>query len=105
MMGAIFEEEKPRPLTLELETAKAMVLTAVNKAKQECGIPNFIMEGVIAEIHSQITSQAKVEMMNDFNLYIEEIKQEQKKKSNRGSSIAFLCHKRGSPLIFLSCFL
>lgn len=58
MMGAIFEEEKPRPLTLELETAKAMVLTAVNKAKQECGIPNFIMEGVIAEIHSQITSQA-----------------------------------------------
>lgn len=80
MIGAIFEEEKPRPLTLELETAKAMVLTAVNKAKQECGIPNFIMEGVIAEIHSQITSQAKVEMMNDFNLYIEEIKQEQEQK-------------------------
>ena len=76
MMGAIFEEEKPRPLTLELETAKAMVLTAVNKAKQECGIPNFIMEGVIAEIHSQITSQAKVEMMNDFNLYLDEIKKE-----------------------------
>lgn len=81
MIGAIFEEEKPKPLTLELETAKAMVLTAVNKAKQECGIPNFIMEGVIADIHSQITSQAKVEMMNDFNIYIEEIKQEQKKKS------------------------
>lgn len=80
MMGAIFEEEKPKPLTLELETAKAMVLTAVNKAKQECGIPNFIMEGVIADIHSQITSQAKVEMMNDFNLYIEEIKQEQEQK-------------------------
>ena len=80
MIGAIFEEEKPKPLTLELEIAKGMVLTAVNKAKQECGIPNFIMEGVIAEIHSQITSQAKVEMMNDFNLYVEEIKQGQKKK-------------------------
>lgn len=78
MMGAIFEEEKPRPLTLELETAKAMVLTAVNKAKQECGIPNFIMEGVIAEIHSQITSQAKVEMINDFNLYLEELKKEER---------------------------
>ena len=35
MIGAIFEEEKPRPLTLELETAQAMILTAVNKAKQE----------------------------------------------------------------------
>lgn len=76
MMGAIFEEEKPKPLTLELETAKAMVLTAVNKAKQECGIPNFIMEGVIADIHSQITSQAKVEMMSDFNLYLDELKKE-----------------------------
>lgn len=80
MMSAIFEEEKPRPLTLELETAKAMVLTAVNKAKQECGIPNFVMEGVIADIHSQITSQAKVEMMNDFNVYIEEIKQAKEKE-------------------------
>ena len=83
MMGAIFEEEKPKPLTLELETAKAMVLTAVNKAKQECGIPNFIMEGVIADIHSQITSQAKVEMMNDFNLYLDELKKEKEQDKEK----------------------
>ena len=83
MMGAIFEEEKPRPLTLELETAKAMVLTAVNKAKQECGIPNFIMEGVIAEIHSQITSQAKVEMMKAETYHIRQ-------------GIQFLSHRRVS---------
>ena len=83
MMGAIFEEEKPKPLTLELETAKAMVLTAVNKAKQECGIPNFIMEGVIADIHSQITSQAKVEMMNDFNLYLDELKKEKEQDNEQ----------------------
>jgi len=85
MMGAIFEEEKPKPLTLELETAKAMVLTAVNKAKQECGIPNFIMEGVIADIHSQITSQAKVEMMNDFNLYLDELKKEKEQDNEKES--------------------
>lgn len=83
MIGAIFEEEKPKPLTLELETAKAMVLTAVNKAKQECGIPNFIMEGVIADIHSQITSQAKVEMMNDFNLYLDELKKEKEQDNEK----------------------
>lgn len=83
MMGAIFEEEKPKPLTLELETAKAMVLTAVNKAKRECGIPNFIMEGVIADIHSQITSQAKVEMMNDFNLYLDELKKEKEQDKEK----------------------
>ncbi len=83
MMGAIFEEEKPKPLTLELETAKAMVLTAVNKAKQECGIPNFIMEGVIADIHSQITSQAKVEMMSDFNLYLDELKKEKEQDKEK----------------------
>lgn len=79
-MKAIFEEEKARPLTMELETAKGIILTAVNRANQECGIPSFIMEGVIAEIHSQVTSQAKVEMMNDFNLYLEELKKENEKK-------------------------
>lgn len=80
MIGAMFEEEKPKPLTMELETAKGIVLKAVNKAKQECGIPSFIMEGVIADIHAQITSQAKVEMMNDFNLYIEELQKEKEEK-------------------------
>lgn len=76
MMAMKFDEEKPRPLTMELETAKGIILTAVNKAKQECGIPNFIMEGIIADIHSQVTSQAKIEMMNDFNMYLEEMKKE-----------------------------
>lgn len=85
MIGMMFEEEKPRPLTMELETAKGMIVTAVNRAKQECGIPNFIMEGIIADIHSQITSQAKVEMMNDFNLYIEELKKnDDEKKEGKG---------------------
>lgn len=79
MMAMQFETEKPRPLTMELETAKGMILTAVNKAKQECGIPNFIMVGIIADIHSQVISQSKVEMMNDFNLYLEELKKEERK--------------------------
>lgn len=77
-MAMKFDEEKPRPLTMELETAKGMILTAVNKAKQECGIPNFIMEGIIADIHSQVTSQAKIEMINDFNMYLEELKKEER---------------------------
>ena len=79
MMGIQFEEEKPKPLTMELEKAKGMILTAVNKAKQECGIPNFIMEGIIADIHSQVISQAKIEMINDFNMYLEELKKEDEK--------------------------
>ena len=78
MMAMKFDEEKPRPLTMELETAKGMILTAVNKAKQECGIPNFIMEGIIADIYSQVTSQAKIEMINDFNMYLEELKKEER---------------------------
>lgn len=78
MMAMKFDEEKPRPLTMELETAKGMILTAVNKAKQEYGIPNFIMEGIIADIHSQLTSQAKIEMINDFNMYLEELKKEER---------------------------
>ena len=80
MMGVQFEEERPRPLTMELETAKGIILTAVNKAKAECGIPNFIMEGIIADIHSQVTSQSKVEMINDFNAYLEDVKKDMEEK-------------------------
>lgn len=79
-MGVKFEEERPRPLTMELETAKGIILTAVNKAKSECGIPNFIMEGIIADIHSQVTSQSKVEMINDFNAYLANVKKDMEEK-------------------------
>jgi hypothetical protein len=57
-----------------------MVLTAVNRAKQECGIPNFIMEGIIADIHSQVMSQAKIELLNDINLYIKEKEEKEEKE-------------------------
>lgn len=80
MMGVTFKEEKPRPLTMEMETAKGIIISAVNRARQECGLPSFLMEGIISEIHSQITSQAKVEMMNDFDSYLEELKKENEKK-------------------------
>ena len=36
------------------------------------------MEGIIADIHSQVTSQAKIEMINDFNMYLEELKKEER---------------------------
>nr|DAX15469.1 MAG TPA: hypothetical protein [Herelleviridae sp.] len=79
-MEAEFKESKTKPLTIELETAKGMVLTAVNRAKQECGIPNFIMEGIIADIHSQVMSQAKIELLNDINLYIKEKEEKEEKE-------------------------
>ena len=79
-MEAEFKEAKTKPLTIELETAKGMVLTAVNRAKQECGIPNFIMEGLIADIHSQVMAQAKIELLNDMNLYIKEKEEKEEKE-------------------------
>lgn len=62
-------QPKSKPLTLGIGTARIMILTAINKAQQECGIPNFILEGIIAEIYSQITLQSKNELINDFNSY------------------------------------
>jgi len=81
-----FEEDVPKPLTMELETAKGIITEAVNKAQKECGIPNFIMEGIIAEIHSQISSKAKVELMADFNAYLEEMKKKEKEGGKDGEN-------------------
>lgn len=78
-MEAIFEEEKRKPLTVEVEQAKNIIFDAVNRAGKQCGLPAFILEGVLAEVQLQIKSQAKIELMKDYELYLEEI---QKDKQN-----------------------
>ncbi len=63
------------PLTVRIEGAKKAVITAVNQATAEYGIPAFVMEGIISDVHQQITSRAKAEMLEDFHSCSEEKKE------------------------------
>lgn len=82
-MKATFEEEKQRPLMIEYETARRIIITAVNRARQECGIPSFIMEGIISDIHQQLSSESKIGLINDMDMYLNEMQKCDKKEIER----------------------
>lgn len=79
-MKATIEEEKQKPLMIEIESARRMIITTVNKARQEYGVPVFILEGIISDIHQQLSSESKITLLNDMEQYISEIEDENNKK-------------------------
>lgn len=69
-----------QPISLKIENTKGKILNAVNMAGVEYNLPAFIMEGIISSVLAEIRSQAKIEMLNDFNAMLEESKKEDKKE-------------------------
>lgn len=82
-MEATFEEEKQRPLMIEIESARRMIITSVNKARQEYGIPVFILEGIISDIHQQLSSESKITLLNDMNQYVNDIENSKDREIER----------------------
>ena len=54
--------DKQRPLILEIEEAKTEIITAVNKALTERGIPCYILSPIIRDIFNQVEAGAKNEL-------------------------------------------
>ncbi|KWZ77567.1 hypothetical protein [Anaerococcus tetradius] len=82
-MKATFEEEKKKPLMIEIETARRMIIKAVNQAREECSIPVFIMEGIISDIHQQLSSESKITLLNDMSRYLNDIENSKDKEIER----------------------
>ena len=79
-MKATFEEEKQKPLMIEIESARRMIITTVNKARQEYGVPVFILEGIISDIHQQLSSESKITLLNDMDEYVADIEEDKNKE-------------------------
>lgn len=82
-MKATFEEEKQKPLMIEIESARRMIITTVNKARQKFGVPVFILEGIISDIHQQLSSESKITLLNDMDDYLDDIKADKNKEIER----------------------
>lgn len=67
-----------QPISLKIENTKGKILNTVNMAAVEYNLPAFIMEGIISSVLAEIRSQAKIEMLNDFNAMLDEQKKEKK---------------------------
>ena len=64
------------PISLKIANAKGKILSCVNMASVEYNLPAFILEGIVADVLSETRSQAKIEVLNDFNLLIEKKNEE-----------------------------
>lgn len=82
-MKATFEEEKKKPLMIEIETARRMIIKVVNQAREECSIPVFIMEGIISDIHQQLSSESKITLLNDMSRYLNDIENSKDREIGR----------------------
>lgn len=82
-MKATFEEEKKKPLMIDIETARRMIIKVVNQAREECGIPVFIMEGIISDIHQQLSSESKITLLNDMSRYLNDIENSKDREIGR----------------------
>ena len=60
------------PISLKIANTKGKILSTVNLASVEYSLPAFILEGILADILSELRSQARIEVLNDMNLILDE---------------------------------
>lgn len=70
------------PISLKIANAKGKILSAVNLASVEYNLPAFILEGILADILSEVRSQAQIETLNNVNILLEKKKEEAKNFDN-----------------------
>ena len=68
------------PISLKIANTKGKILSTVNMASVEYNLPAFILEGILSDVMLEISSQAKIEMLNDVNRIIDEKKENAKEK-------------------------
>ena len=59
------------PVSLKIANTKGKILSKVNMASVEYNLPAFILEGILSDVMLEISSQAKIEMLNDINRFTE----------------------------------
>lgn len=67
------------PISLKIANTKGKILSTVNMASVEYNLPAFILEGILSDVMLEISSQVKIEMLNDINR-ITENKEENSKE-------------------------
>ena len=67
------------PVSLKIANTKGKILSTVNMASVEYNLPAFILEGILSDVMLEISSQVKIEMLNDINR-ITENKEENSKE-------------------------
>lgn len=54
-------EQNQKPLCLRIEDAKKEIAEVINRHKNECGLPFFILELIVKDLYTQVLDGKKIE--------------------------------------------
>lgn len=75
-------DENNMPLSLMMENAKGAMTDAFNQIVKQSNLPAYLLEGIVADLLSEIRKQKNLELVSDMNRMkqTEHSEQEEKKE-------------------------
>jgi len=72
--------ENNMPLSLMMENAKGAMTNAFNQIVEQSNLPAYLLEGIVADLLSEIRKQKNLELVSDMMKQTEHSEQEEKKE-------------------------
>lgn len=74
--------ENNMPLSLMMENVKGTMTNAFNQIVEQSNLPAYLLEGIVADLLSEIRKQKNLELVSDMNMMkqTEHSEQEEKKE-------------------------
>lgn len=60
-------EKKRVPLSVAMENAKGIIVQTVNQVSNDMNLPAYLLEGIVADVLSEIRSRKNLELLSDIN--------------------------------------
>ena len=61
------ENKNQKPLSVMMENAKGMMISAFNQVQAETALPAYLMEGIVLDLLAQVRNQKNLELVSDYN--------------------------------------
>ena len=61
------ENKNQKPLSVMMENAKGMMISAFNEIQAETALPAYLMEGIVLDLLAQVRNQKNLELVSDYN--------------------------------------
>ena len=60
-------EERKMPLSVAMENAKGIIVQTVSQVSNDMKLPAYLLEGIVADVLSEIRSKKNLELLSDIN--------------------------------------
>ena len=76
-------EERKMPLSVAMENAKGIIVQTVSQVSNDMKLPAYLLEGIVADVLSEIRSKKNIELLSDINS-MNNPPEKQKEKTEKG---------------------